>query len=184
MTQTKYRSTKTPINSNMTVVQNERYQWGVINPEGEIIVPFGKYAWIDGYQNGLAKVIGRNDTTAPFIKAVFNENMNVIEERIAEQGIINEAGEEVLPLEYRVWKFYEKDFPTIKYFKGNFAYTVSYCSLKGEVMENNSKSKSYDFCYDDYNSNDFMRDAWDAMTDGVYGDMPEGFKGDFEFLGY
>lgn len=33
-------------------------------------------------------------------------------------------------------------------------------------------------------SNDYMRDAWDAMTDGMYGDMPEGFDGDFEFLGY
>ncbi len=29
-----------------------------------------------------------------------------------------------------------------------------------------------------------MRDTWDAMTDGMYGDMPEGFAGDFDFLGY
>ena len=143
MTQTQYRRIKTPINSNMTVVQNESYKWGVINNNGEIVVPFGKYAWIDGYQNGLAKVIGHNDTTAPFILAAFDENMNVIEEEIAEQGIINEAGEEVLPLEYRVWKFYEKDFPTIKYFKGDVALTVSFRSLKGEVMRNNSKSPAF-----------------------------------------
>jgi len=30
---------------------------------------------------------------------------------------------------------------------------------------------------------DCMRDSWDAMTDGMYGDMPEGFDGDFDFLG-
>ena len=35
--------------------------------------------------------------------------------------------------------------------------------------------------YDDY---DYMADTWDAMTDGMYGDMPEGFDGDFDFLGW
>lgn len=32
---------------------------------------------------------------------------------LAKQGIINELGEEVVPLEYNVWKFYGKDFPSI-----------------------------------------------------------------------
>ena len=35
-----------------------------------------------------------------------------------------------------------------------------------------------------YDSDDPMRDTWDAMTDGMYGDMPEGFDGDFDWLGY
>ena len=35
--------------------------------------------------------------------------------------------------------------------------------------------------YDDY---DYMADTWDAMTDGMYGDMPEAFDGDFAFLGF
>jgi hypothetical protein len=29
-----------------------------------------------------------------------------------------------------------------------------------------------------------MADTWDAMTDGMYGDMPEGFDGDFDSLGF
>ena len=29
-----------------------------------------------------------------------------------------------------------------------------------------------------------MRDSWDAITDGMYGNMPDGFDGDFGFLGY
>ena len=37
------------------------------------------------------------------------------------------------------------------------------------------------YSYDD--DNDYMRDSWDAMTDGMYGDMPEGFDGDYDFLG-
>ena len=36
--------------------------------------------------------------------------------------------------------------------------------------------------YDD-DDHDYMRDSWDAMTDGMYGDMPDGFDGDFDFLG-
>ncbi len=34
---------------------------------------------------------------------------------------------------------------------------------------------------DDY---DYEADTWDAMTDGMYGDMPEDFNGDYSFLGY
>ena len=55
---------------------------------------------------------------------------------------------------------------------------------------------SYDYSKDDveYTSDDdyweshkednLMEDAWYAMTDGQYGDMPYGFDGDFTFLGY
>lgn len=31
---------------------------------------------------------------------------------------------------------------------------------------------------------DSRKDNWDAMTDGQYGDMPDGFDGDYEFMGY
>ena len=41
--------------------------------------------------------------------------------------------------------------------------------------------RDYDDGYDDH---DYMRDTWDAMTDGMYGDMPDDFDGDFSFLGY
>ena len=30
---------------------------------------------------------------------------------------------------------------------------------------------------------EYERDSWDAMTDGMYGDMPDGFDGDYDFLG-
>lgn len=43
-----------------------------------------------------------------------------------------------------------------------------------------------DECMDDGypdDQRDYMRDTWDAMTDGMYGDMPDGFDGDFSFLG-
>lgn len=40
-----------------------------------------------------------------------------------------------------------------------------------------------DYGPDSYDNQDYKREAWDAMTDGMYGDMPEGFDGDFDFLG-
>ena len=55
---------------------------------------------------------------------------------------------------------------------------------------NNNKISSFcndylDHYYDDYNdTSDWMEDTWDAMTDGAYGDMPDGFDGDFSFMGY
>lgn len=43
----------------------------------------------------------------------------------------------------------------------------------------------YDDNYQDYGDDDrdYMRDTWDVMTDGMYGDMPDGFDGDYDFLG-
>ena len=32
-------------------------------------------------------------------------------------------------------------------------------------------------------NNDYARESWDAMTDGMYGDMPDNFDGDYGFLG-
>lgn len=37
--------------------------------------------------------------------------------------------------------------------------------------------------YGDYDRPDYAGDTWDAMTDGMYGDMPDGFDGDYSFLG-
>ncbi len=193
-----YRQVKHPINSCITVVQNNEYKWGAIDEKGEIVIPFGKYAWIDGFQNGLAKVIGHNDTVsgswnivAVFGSELINQDGGEDEnDRVAEQGIVNEKGEEVLPLEYNVWKFYGKDFPTIKYFKGEEEHLVSFGTLNPSFNDEDDEEEfddyfgsdggGYSYCDD----NDYMRDTWDAMTDGMYGDMPEGFDGDFDFLGY
>ena len=45
------------------------------------------------------------------------------------------------------------------------------------LIENNDD----DDCFDNNQYNE--ADSWDAMTDGQYGDMPEGFDGDYGFLG-
>ena len=39
---------------NVIVAQRSDYLWGVLDHEGNEIVPFGKYGWIDGFDQGLA----------------------------------------------------------------------------------------------------------------------------------
>lgn len=189
MEEDKYRHVKTPINSNLFTVQNNNYKWGVVDEGDNVIVPFGKYAWIDGFQNGLAKVISHSDTSSPSQICTLNiENGEVEESKHAAQGIINEQGEEVLPLEYSVWKFYGKDFPTIKTFKGGIEYTQYYENLNPDFLPEDYDEEDYDFydnsCDDYQDDTDWRAEAWYAMTDGQYGDMPEGFDGDFDFLGF
>lgn len=56
--------------------------------------------------------------------------------------------------------------------------------VNNRILSKKMNSRTYghaDYSYDDY---DWRQDSWDAMTDGMYGDMPDGFDGDFDFLGY
>lgn len=145
-----YRQTKQPINSSLTVVQDDLYRWGAIDADGNTVIPFGKYAWIDGFQNGLAKVISHKDTTGPmFVSTVNLETGETDDAKIAAQGIINEAGEEVLPLEYSVWKFYGKNFPTIKYTGKGSTITVSFEALNPDLIADDEPDDYYE---DDYGS--------------------------------
>jgi hypothetical protein len=38
--------------------------------------------------------------------------------------------------------------------------------------------------YDEQDRIDSKEENWYAMTDGQYDDMPDGFDGDYSFLGY
>lgn len=82
---------------NLTVVQRSDYKWGIINQEGIEIVPFGKYDWIDGFDNGLARVkIGKKSS-------MYKNSGN-------KWGIIDITGKEVLPVIYDdIWCFYGKN---------------------------------------------------------------------------
>lgn len=55
-----------------------------------------------------------------------------------------------------------------------------------DILEQKTRKyqRDYNDDYDGYDDHDYMSDTWDAMTDGMYGDMPDGFDGYFSFLGY
>ena len=78
-----------------------------------------------------------------------------------------------------------------KYIKSRFLKYVLICGEKmglslEDILEQGKRRyqrDNYDN-YNDYDDHDYSRDTWDAMTDGMYGDMPDGFDGDYSFLGY
>lgn len=58
-------------------------------------------------------------------------------------------------------------------------------SEKLERFEDNSWNDDDFYEHDSYDDDyDYRRESWDAMTDGQYGDMLDGFDGDYSFLGY
>lgn len=86
-----------------TVESAVDYKWGVLNVEREIVVPFGKYTWIDGFDNGVARVI-----------------------KDGKWGLIDECGNEVLPIEYdNIWNFYGKKRDNTLAFKENRVESIS-----------------------------------------------------------
>lgn len=151
MNKENYRKVNEPFNSNLYSVQNKEYAWGVVDENDNVVVEFGKYAWIDGFQNGLAKVIGFEDTGN--VIAIHDRNGNFFEGKNVpkhyEHGIINEKGEEVLPLEYNIWKFYGKDFPSIKAFKDGVEHKFYFNQLNPNFIEDDDDTTDdYDY-YDD-----------------------------------
>ena len=105
-------------NWGIVTVQNKARKYGVIDMNGNIIVPFGKYDYIDGFDKGFARVkIGKqtNGQIGSHCK----------------WGIINEHGEEVLPAEYDdIWNFYGKSYDSIKVFRGGILKYVCFRDLQ------------------------------------------------------
>ena len=123
-------------NKNLYTVQDKNYKYAVLKIDGTEVVPFGKYNWIDGFDNGLARVRIGNVTNGQ------KENGN-------KWGLINENGKEVLPLEYDdIWAFYGKKRATTKVIKGNVAKNVVLSEILGkdETLEYDCSSSNY---YDD-----------------------------------
>lgn len=184
---------------NVIVAQRSDYLWGVLDHEGNEIVPFGKYGWIDGFDQGLARVrtqgkSGRDANTIAIIdlesgKAKVVKDRGNLEDFIrqdrakhpetyAKWGIINEQGEEVLPVEYdNVWKFFGKNRFSTKVVMNGESHEVFFHDLNPSLplRGHRSFSRSYD--------DDYEKETWYALTDGQYGDYP-GPGVDYDFLGF
>ncbi len=190
----------------VTVVENHNHQWAVIDEEGNFIVPFGKYGWIDGFEKGLARVRTNKDigyikgrtgivlginTDNPIaiigeenIKKYYENARSLHPEDFAKWGIINENGEEVLPVIYDdVWKFFGKNRYTTKVVKDGKSFNVRLSDLNPVLSGRvNHLESSYD--YDDYSSHygefagtyaqDVMGYSDDVINDAFDGD-PEAY---------
>jgi hypothetical protein len=162
----------------VTVVRNSDYEWGVVDNEENIIVPFGKYGWIDGFDNGLARVrtnkklgLSNNPPVCIItpnnklilgtenIKAYIEKDKKEHPDNYAKWGIINEKGEEVLPCEYdEIWRFYGKNRYSTRVVKDGIAREVYFHDLNPSLPKRGIKCHCYSDkylgekkTYDDYN---------------------------------
>lgn len=89
---------------------SQRREYTVITAGGKEIVPYGKYTWIDGFDQGFARVkVGGSSSS--------------LDEPEARWGIIDESGNEVKhpELDY-VWPFYGKNKLNVKLKQGDTTY--------------------------------------------------------------
>lgn len=182
----KYAIINTPINSCLYSVKRYDNQWGVIDKWDNVVVPFGKYRWIDGFHNGFAKVISHEDTSSRNVVRVLSlSEMSVVQQ--ARQGIINEQGNEVIPTEFNVWKFYGKNFPSIiietnsgdkhkipyNNLRNNPMSIIASLRSRHNIEKANDDNDSYGQGYDEFSGSyaqDVMGYSDDVINDAFEGD--------------
>ncbi len=180
------------------VIEHQNGDYGVVDNEGHIIVPFGKYGWIDGFSFGLARVrtkghsgrvgntIGVVDLDGPLnilgkseVKRYIAEDRKINPQKYAKWGIINERGEEVLPLEYDdIWGFFNRDISYTTVEKDGKSQQVSLYNLNPTLrtarVRKQVRHRSLDFEYpeypDYYDSEGFLDEERleDAYLDGEW----------------
>ena len=146
-------------NKNLYTVQDNNFGYAVLNTDGTEVVPFGKYSWIDGFDNGLARVRIGNVTNGQ------KENGN-------KWGMINENGKVVLPLEYDdIWAFYGKKRVTTKVVKGDVAQNVVLSEILGK-----DETQEYDCSSNNYYDDDYGTSYGEYA--GTYAQDVEGYSDD------
>lgn len=159
----------------VSVIENEKYQYGVIDNTGEMVVPFGKYAWISGYDQGLARV-----------KSFFgNESIDLESGKIekAKWGIIDESGQEVLPVIYdEIWNFFKKGRSNTKVVINGYEkqFDLNSRQLADNSRTNYSSERASSYHEDDYGTHygayagsyaqDVMGYSDDVIDDAFEGD--------------
>lgn len=143
------------------VVENKKWEYGIITISGEVIVPFGKYDLIEGFDRGIARVkIGKRS--------------NGYKNHGNKWGIIDSSGKEVLPVEYdEIWQFQGKGFKNIIVEKDGFQKRIPISSLIGEKHDiNKGEEISQRSRYGEY-AGSYAQDVM-GYSDDVINDVFEG----------
>ena len=202
-----YKSQK--VYGNVIVAQREDYQWGVLDLKGNTIVPFGKYGWIDGFEQGLARVrthgdSGRVPKNVSILDFDSEEKPRLIEgkenievyiksdrvkhpEQYAKWGIINEEGKEVLPVENDdVWNFLGKNRFSTKVVINGKAHNVFFHDLNPDLPRRGQRAfqcDDEDYDYYDYNDNRDDNSGIDYEEETWYA-LTDGMYGDYPGSGF
>lgn len=120
------------IYGNRIVAQRSDFKWGICDLEGTVIVPFGKYDWIDGFEQGLARV-------------KIGQESNALANNSNKWGIINTSGEEVLPVVYdNIWNFLGKKMFSTRVEKEGEVMIINFHDLNPELPRITLKKEYYD----------------------------------------
>jgi len=108
-------------------LQDSDKGYAVFDRDGNEIIPFGKYGWIDGFDKGLARFAG------------------------PKYGIINDKGEVVLQPEFdEIWNFYKKNKTHTKTVKNGVEKDVNLMMLNNNNNLKRCEKETNDFItYDD-----------------------------------
>ncbi len=137
----------------ITLLRKDFDKYSVLDENGNTIVPFGKYQFIDGFDGGLARVRKVIVDTSGIDYSLGDANIN-------KWGIINENGEEVLPVVYDdIWKFYNKGRNSTKVVKDGVSSLVYFKDLNPAFVEHASYHPRQ--TYRDYEVNDTEPDYYD-----------------------
>lgn len=102
----------------------------------------------------------------------------------------------ILKIEFLSNSFTLKDLLVSNHdkFDKRFLNMISQIEIQEDFFTSGSEFKDYysyqeivkkiGYTYTRDTNSDYTADSWDAMTDGMYGDMPDNFDGDYSFLGY
>ena len=156
------------IGNGIAVVSDNHYAMGVVSINGDIIVPIGKYGWIDCFKYGLARV---------------RTGKRTANKKNEKWGIIDETGKEIVPLVYDdIWEITD-NYSTIILEKNGVRYccdikdpaNVRLLSLKNDTYSDDENDGDSDYftiddCYDSEGNYDEDR-LNDAIMDGEY--VPE-----------
>lgn len=144
------------------VVENKKWEYGIISVLGEVVVPFGKYDLIEGFDRGIARVkIGKRS--------------NGYKNHGNKWGIIDTSGNEVLSVEYdEVCQFQEKGYKNIIVEKDGTQKRIPIASLIGEKNDiNHGGNINFRPHYGEYAGSyaqDIMGFSDDVINDAFEGD--------------
>lgn len=158
------------------------FDWSFINEYGETIA--NGFEEVENFSEGFAAVkkngkwgyintYGKTIIPYRFSKAdSFSDGLAAVAFK-TKYGYIDKHNKTIIPFKYEKALSFEEGVAEVRNQDGSGT-----ISKDGIIIDWKYKEKPY------YDNTDYARDTWDAMTDGQYGDMPEGFDGDYDWLGY
>lgn len=180
----------------VTVICNNKHQYAVKDVQGNVIVPFGTYGWIENFNRGYARVKSFNGN----VRAITIDGQEFWE--TPKWGIIDMDGNIVVPLEYdEIWKLNEgynrmvlyKDSLKPKYSSNPFDLLKTYGGkpkegseyfdvLDGQIYSTpfgqhpSDSDYEYDDYYDDYENEYAYYDHHYEEYAGTYAQDVEGYS--------